>query len=45
LADHRLQQRIRPPSQALAGIISALQKRIADFEAQDVLAASTDYPP
>lgn len=31
-------------SQALAGTIATLRKRIADFEAQTELAASTDYP-
>jgi NAD(P)-dependent dehydrogenase (short-subunit alcohol dehydrogenase family) len=32
-------------SQALESTVSTLQKRIADFEAQKDLAASTDYPP
>jgi hypothetical protein len=32
-------------SQALENTVSTLQKRIADFEAQKDLAASTDYPP
>ena len=32
-------------SQALQGTLSTLRKRIADFEAQTELAASTDFPP
>jgi NAD(P)-dependent dehydrogenase (short-subunit alcohol dehydrogenase family) len=32
-------------SQALEGTLAVLRKRIADFEAQTELAASTDYPP
>jgi NAD(P)-dependent dehydrogenase (short-subunit alcohol dehydrogenase family) len=32
-------------SQALAGTIQTLRKRIGDFEAQTDLAASTDFPP
>lgn len=32
-------------SQALETTIATLQKRIADFEAQTALAASTDFPP
>jgi NAD(P)-dependent dehydrogenase (short-subunit alcohol dehydrogenase family) len=32
-------------SQALESTVATLQKRIADFEAQKDLAASTDYPP
>jgi NAD(P)-dependent dehydrogenase (short-subunit alcohol dehydrogenase family) len=32
-------------SQALESTVITLQKRIADFEAQKALAASTDYPP
>jgi NAD(P)-dependent dehydrogenase (short-subunit alcohol dehydrogenase family) len=32
-------------SQALQGTLSTLRKRIADFEAQIELAASTDFPP
>jgi hypothetical protein len=32
-------------SQALQGTLSTLRKRIADFEAQTDLAASTDFPP
>ena len=32
-------------SQALEGTLSTLRKRIADFEAQTELAASTDFPP
>jgi hypothetical protein len=31
-------------SQALTNTISTLRKRIADFEAQTDLAASTDFP-
>jgi NAD(P)-dependent dehydrogenase (short-subunit alcohol dehydrogenase family) len=32
-------------SQALEGTLATLRKRIADFEAQSALAASTDFPP
>jgi NAD(P)-dependent dehydrogenase (short-subunit alcohol dehydrogenase family) len=32
-------------SQALQGTLSTLRRRIADFEAQTQLAASTDFPP
>jgi NAD(P)-dependent dehydrogenase (short-subunit alcohol dehydrogenase family) len=32
-------------SQALEGTLTTLRKRIADFEAQTDLAASTDFPP
>ena len=32
-------------SQALEGTLTTLRKRIADFEAQTELAASTDFPP
>jgi hypothetical protein len=32
-------------SQALESTITTLRKRIADFEKQKVLAASTDFPP
>jgi len=32
-------------SQALAGTLTTLRKRIADFEMQTELAASTDFPP
>jgi hypothetical protein len=32
-------------SQALEATLTALRKRIADFETQTVLAASTDFPP
>jgi hypothetical protein len=32
-------------SQALEGTLATLRKRIADFEAQAELAASTDFPP
>ena len=32
-------------SQALESTVSTLRKRIADFEAQEDVAASTDYPP
>ncbi len=32
-------------SQALQGTLSTLRKRIADFEGQTALAASTDFPP
>ena len=32
-------------SQALGSTIATLQKRIAGFEAQRDLAASTDFPP
>jgi hypothetical protein len=32
-------------SQALAGTIQTLRKRIEEFEAQTDLAASTDFPP
>jgi hypothetical protein len=32
-------------SQALEGALSTLRKRIASFEAQTDLAASTDFPP
>lgn len=32
-------------SQALEGTLATLRKRIADFEAQTELAASTDFPP
>ena len=32
-------------SQALENTVKALRKRIADFEAQAELAASTDFPP
>lgn len=32
-------------SQALAGTLTVLRKRIADFETQTALAASTDFPP
>jgi hypothetical protein len=32
-------------SQALESTLSTLRKRIASFEAQTDLAASTDYPP
>ena len=32
-------------SQALQGTLTTLRKRIADFEAQTELAASTDFPP
>ncbi len=32
-------------SQALDSTLGVLRKRIADFEAQAELAASTDYPP
>ncbi len=37
--------RIALGSQALESTVSTLQKRIAGFEAQKDLAASTDYPP
>jgi hypothetical protein len=32
-------------SQALEGTLTTLRKRIASFEAQTELAASTDFPP
>jgi hypothetical protein len=32
-------------SQALEGTLTTLRKRIADFETQKELAASTDFPP
>jgi len=32
-------------SQALEGTLASLRKRIADFETQTALAASTDFPP
>ena len=32
-------------SQALENTIDTLRKRIADFETQTELAASTDFPP
>jgi hypothetical protein len=32
-------------SQALESTLTTLRKRIADFEAQADLAASTDFPP
>jgi hypothetical protein len=32
-------------SQALEGTLATLRKRIADFQAQTQLAASTDFPP
>jgi len=32
-------------SQALEGTLTTLRKRIAGFEAQTQLAASTDFPP
>jgi len=32
-------------SQALESTLATLRKRIADFEAQTALAASTDFPP
>ena len=32
-------------SQALDGTITTLRKRLAGFEAQQALAASTDFPP
>lgn len=32
-------------SQALDSTLATLRKRIADFEAQTALAASTDFPP
>jgi hypothetical protein len=32
-------------SQALESTITTLRKRIADFEKQKALAASTDFPP
>ena len=32
-------------SQALEGTLATLRKRIASFEAQTDLAASTDFPP
>jgi hypothetical protein len=32
-------------SQALESTLKTLHKRIADFEAQTALAASTDFPP
>ena len=32
-------------SQALESTLSTLRKRIADFEAQTAIAASTDFPP
>jgi hypothetical protein len=32
-------------SQALASTLTTLRKRIASFEAQTELAASTDFPP
>jgi NAD(P)-dependent dehydrogenase (short-subunit alcohol dehydrogenase family) len=37
--------RIVPGSQALQSTVDTLRKRIADFEAQKDLAASTDFPP
>jgi len=38
-------QRMVLGSQALEGTLTTLRKRIADFEAQTGLAASTDFPP
>jgi hypothetical protein len=32
-------------SQALEGTLTTLRRRIADFETQTQLAASTDFPP
>jgi hypothetical protein len=32
-------------SQAWAGTLTTLRKRVADFETQTELAASTDFPP
>jgi hypothetical protein len=32
-------------SQALVSTLTVLRKRIADFETQTELAASTDFPP
>jgi hypothetical protein len=32
-------------SQALDSTLTTLRRRIADFEAQTVVAASTDFPP
>jgi hypothetical protein len=36
---------MRVGGEALEGTLTNLRKRIADFEAQTELAASTDFPP